>query len=169
MRRPLTLTFALTLITLCALAGCGTQPTNPFARFAFLTPASPLAPDGLTYTERYKCSQAFTGMPAFCADADVSDDIQFTQTGPSSYTARDVPDTGYLYTGTVSGRVLTWTATSPNGYSESGTWTFSADGSTFTGTSHYLANDNSYAGDCAETGARTPATPAPPPAIGACP
>ena len=159
MKRPAALAIALLM---CAC----TSNSNK----TLLSPGkSSLALDGLVYNQRFNCSQSFTGGAPFCADQDVSDQIQFTKTGTNTYQARDVPDNGYLYTGSTSGITFTWTGTSPNGYTETGTWTFSADGATFSGTSHYVANDNSYAGDCASTGARAPATPATPAAVGVCP
>jgi len=171
MRRPLPPSRLAVLISVALLtqASCSPQSPNPVAFTRFLQVQTVLDLDGLIYVERYNCSQAFTGMPEFCADADVSDTLQFTRTGANTYTVRDVPDTGFLYSGTLAGLTFTWTATSPNGYSESGTWRFVSDASTFAGTSHYVANDNSYAGDCTQTGARSPATPAAPPPIGSCP
>ncbi len=79
--------------------------------------------------------------------------ILFTSTAPGIYTGADVPDTGFVYNGTLSGTTFTWNAVSPLGYTETGIWTFSADGSTFSGSSHYVADPpGNYSGDCNETG-----------------
>jgi hypothetical protein len=135
---------------------------------------TPLAPpavglNGFTFNEIYNCSQSpASGIP-YCADRLSSDQVQFTKTSSNTYSVRDVPDTGFFYSGTLSGLQFTWTAVSPNGYTETGTWTFAADGLSFTGISHYVANDNSYSGDCNTTGAKAPAMPPAPAGIGACP
>jgi hypothetical protein len=135
---------------------------------------NPLAPpavdvDGFTFNEIYNCSQTPAAGTPTCADQLATDQIQFTKTSSNTYNVRDVPDSGFYYSGTLSGLDFTWTATSPNGYTENGTWTFAADGLRFSGTSHYVANDNSYSGDCLTTGAKAPAMPPAPPGIGACP
>jgi len=62
--------------------------------------------DGRTYTEKYTCNETFTGMPTECVDVAVSDVIVFTSTGGNNYTGEDVPDTGFVYTGTLNGTVL---------------------------------------------------------------
>jgi hypothetical protein len=135
---------------------------------------TPLAPpavelDGFTFNEIFSCSQSpASGIP-FCADLLTSDQIHFTQTSSNTYNVRDVPDTGFFYSGTLSGLQFSWTAVSPAGYTETGTWTFAADGLSFSGISHYAANNNSYSGDCVTMGAKEPAVPPAPPAIGACP
>ena len=124
--------------------------------------------NGFTYNEIFTCNETPAGGAAVCAENQAADVIQFTATGSSTHEGRDVPDTGFVYTGTMSGLVLTWTAVSPNGYTESGSWTFAADGSTFSGASTYTANDASYTGHCNETGARAPAIPAAPAPIAPC-
>jgi hypothetical protein len=126
--------------------------------------------DGLVFNHAYKCSQ--TDPPpkgAWCADPSGMEKIVFKSSGANSYDVRDVPDHGFQMSGTVSGLTLTWTATSPNGYSEGGSWTFSADGSTFAGHSTYHALDLSYSGACEGTGAVDPGTPATPASVGECP
>ena len=103
--------------------GCGSNGNKT-------TVAPPGAVDinGFTFNEIFTCNETFTGAAPVCADNQVADVIQFTSTGASTYEGRDVPDTGFIYTGTMSGLVLRWTAVSPNGYTESGSWTFAADG-----------------------------------------
>jgi len=156
------LRFAALLLVASALA-CNdshkASPTTP--------PAVEL--DGFIFNEAYTCSQAFGSDAPFCADNQATGQIQFTKTGSGTYQVRDVPDSGFIYNGTLSGLTFTWTAVSPNGYTESGTWTFAADGQSFAGTSHYVADDQAYTGDCNATGARAPATPPAPGPIGACP
>lgn len=131
------------------------------------TPVVPIL-DGRTYTEMYKCSQTFTGGDPFCADDNATDSLAFNHVSGNTYEVRDVPDTGFAYTGTLSGQTFTWTADSPDGYTEAGVWVFSSDFSTFEGASEYVADNATYAGECTTTGAEDPATPAEPPAIGAC-
>ena len=143
--------------------GCGSNGNKT-------TVAPPGAVDinGFTFNEIFTCNETFTGAAPVCADNQVADVIQFTSTGASTYEGRDVPDTGFIYTGTMSGLVLRWTAVSPNGYTESGSWTFAADGSTFSGSSTYTATNGSYTGRCNSTGARPPAFPAPPAPVAPC-
>jgi hypothetical protein len=125
--------------------------------------------DGKLFTETFSCNQAFTGQPAFCSDLNRTDQIQFARTGLNSYEVRNVPDTGFLIEGDVSGLVFFWGATSPNGYSENGTWTFSPGGASYSGPSHYLADDGTYSGDCYTNGARGLSTPPDPPLPPGCP
>lgn len=134
------------------------------------TVAPPGAVDinGFTYTEIYTCNETHTGSATVCADNQVSDVIEFTSTGASTYVGRDVPDTGFVYTATMSGLVLTWSAVSPDGYTETGTWTFSADGSTFSGSSNYVADDATYNGRCNTNGAKVPGVPPAPLPVAPC-
>jgi len=130
-----------------------------------------IALDGKTYNEKYTCNEQFGGVPpTTCPDLNLVDEIIFASIAPNTFEVRDVPDSGYLLTGSLFGNDFVWTATSPLGYTESGTWTFSSDGSTFTGTSHYVANPpGNYAGDCNENGVLTPTVPADPPLPTGCP
>lgn len=125
--------------------------------------------DGDVYTEKFSCNQLRTGLPTTCPDFNESQQIQFNQTGSNSWRAEDVPDTGYVITGSFSGLDFHWTATSPNGYTESGTWTFSSNGNTFSGPSHYVANDLSYSGDCNANGDIGVGSVPDPPAPTGCP
>jgi hypothetical protein len=127
--------------------------------------------DGKTYTEKYTCNEIFGAPPLSCPDLNVTDVINFQSTGGNTFEGRDVPDTGYVYTGTLSGTTLTWTATSPLGYTESGTWTFSASFDSFSGSSHYedAAVPPSYSGDCNTNGVLAPGTPSDPPLPSGCP
>ncbi len=127
--------------------------------------------DGKTYGEKYTCNEQFGGVPpTTCPDLNEVDDIIFASTGPNTFEVRDVPDSGYVLTGTLSGTSFIWSATSPFGYSETGTWTFSTDGSTFTGSSRYVADDLTYAGDCNENGLLgSGAIPPDPPLPTGCP
>jgi len=143
--------------------GCSSSDNNS-------TPPPTFNLDGRTYTEKYTCNQTFTGMSATCADLNVSDVIAFQITGPYTYVGHDVPDTGFVYNGTLIGTLFNWSATSPNGYSETGTWAFSGNGDSFSGASHYIANDGTYDGDCNETGVfGTGTVPPNPPLVFACP
>lgn len=127
-------------------------------------------PAGKTYKEKYTCNEQFGGVPpTTCPDLNVVDEIAFQSTGPDTFDVRDVPDLGFLMTGTMSGNTFVWSATSPNGYTETGTWTFSADFTSFSGSSHYVANDNSYAGDCNANGLQGSTVPADPPLPSGCP
>jgi hypothetical protein len=125
--------------------------------------------DGKTFNEKYTCNESFDGGPLSCVDLAVQDQIQFTLLSGNTYEARDVPDTGFLYTGTFNGLVFNWTATSPDGYTEAGSWTFGTSGNGFSGSSTYIADDLSYQGSCKETGSVVPNIPNDPPLVTACP
>ena len=126
--------------------------------------------DGATYTEKYTCNETFTGQPVACVDLAVSDVVTFQSTGTYTYVGHDVPDTGFVYNGTLIGTLFNWSATSPDGYTETGTWAFSANGDSFSGASHYVADDLTYSGDCNETGVLgTVDVPPDPPLVAACP
>lgn len=164
MRCSLRAVIMLLCVSLLAASGCGSSNKSTVA------PPPGVDLDGFVFNEVYSCSQTPAGgPPAFCADDQAADTIQFFKTGSNTYQVRDVPDTGFLYTGTLAGLVFSWNATSPNGYTESGTWTFTASGESFSGSSHYVANDNSYSGNCTTNGAKAPATPPAAPPIGTCP
>jgi hypothetical protein len=133
--------------------------------------STPLALDGKTYGEKYTCNEQFGGVPpTTCPDLNEVDEIIFASTGPDTFEVRDVPDSGFVLTGTLSGNSFVWTATSPLGYTEAGTWTFASSGATFSGSSHYVANDLTYAGDCNENGSLGAGTiPPNPPSPSGCP
>ncbi len=124
---------------------------------------------GKIYTEKFTCNQTFTGQPAFCPDLDEVNQLHFQSTGSSTFEVRNIPDTGFVIDGTLIGLSFDWTATSPNGYSESGTWTFSSGGGSFSGPSHYMATDGSYSGDCNTNGVRGLTAPPDPPLPDDCP
>jgi hypothetical protein len=126
--------------------------------------------DGKFYREKFTCNEVFTGSPSLtCPDFNQTDEVQFVRVGGSSYEVRDVPDTGFLITGTLSGLDFDWDATSPNGYTESGTWSFTSSGDSFHGPSHYVAEDGSYSGDCNTNGNIGLSDPPDPPAPVGCP
>jgi len=119
---------------------------------------------GKVYSEKFTCNEVFAGSPTLsCPDLNDIDQIAFMQTSGNNYEVRDVPDSGFVMNGTMTGLTFQWTATSPNGYTETGTWTFSNGGGSFSGPSHYVADDASYSGDCHENGAIGIATPPDPP------
>jgi hypothetical protein len=125
--------------------------------------------DGVIFNHAFKCSETpANGAPAFCADPAGSEQVRFDATGVDAYDVVTVPDDGFVCSGTLDGLAFTWTAQSPNGYVESGVWVFSADGTTFSGSSTYEAADLSYTGACEGTGAVASATPAEPAAVGLC-
>ena len=122
---------------------------------------------GTFYTEKFTCNQTPTGQPTFCSDRDEVDQLQFERDGFNSYEVRNFPDTGFVIHGRLIGLSFQWNATSPNGYTESGSWTFSPSGGSFSGPSHYVANNGSYSGDCNTNGdigllGTPPAPPFPP-------
>ena len=125
--------------------------------------------NGKTYTEKYTCNLTSSGSPTSCSDLNAIDHIIFHKTGTDTYEVRDVPDSGFIYNGTMVGDDFLWTATSPTGYTESGTWTFSARRDSFFGSSHYVADDASYDGDCNANGLLGSATPPDPPFPASCP
>ena len=125
--------------------------------------------NGRIYTEKFSCNKIFTGQPAFCPDVNKVDQIGFQSTGSSTFEVRGIPDTGFVIDGALIGLDFVWTATSPNGYTESGTWTFSSSGASFAGPSHYVANDASYSGDCNTNGRFGMSAPPAPPFPAGCP
>ena len=115
------------------------------------------------------CDGSDGGGPRYCADFNESDSIRFTHTGGGEYEVRDVPDTGFVYNGTLDCNVFDWDALSPGEYTESGVWTFSSDLESFSGSSTYTSiTPGHYEGDCNATGAEAPATPPIPPPLPAC-
>jgi hypothetical protein len=129
----------------------------------------PDALDEQTYVERYTCAETFQGGAPYCADSNVSDNIRFNHVGGGDYEVRNVPDTGFIYNGTLTCRTFEWNAVSPGEYTEVGTWTFSDNLSSFSGSSTYAALDESYAGECNTTGALSPNVPPNPPPVPPCP
>jgi hypothetical protein len=149
----------------CSCDACGSATTTT------TIPGCP-APDGLdgrSFNEIYTCIQSFGGDEPFCADSNEGDTILFTHIGGGSYEIRDVPDTGFLYEGTIGCTTFTWVAQYPGEYTEQGTGEFSSDLESFSGSSIYVADDFSYSGSCNETGAEAPATPPNPTPIAPCP
>ena len=124
--------------------------------------------DGDTYSENFWCNKTFTGQPTTCPDPNRTDQVLFERTAPNTFEVRDVPDTGFLMVGSFSGFDFHWTATRPTGATKSGTWTFSSDGNSFAGPSHYVADDGSYSGDCNTNGDFLGPAPDPPAPAG-CP
>ena len=151
----------LTLHCSCAACQDGTTTT--------LSECPPLGGlHNVTFIEVFSCSEpSGGGGPAFCVDDNSSDSIRFSHKGNGSYEVRDVPDTGFVYNGTLGCKTFVWNALSPGQYTEHGSWTFSSNLSSFSGSSSYVALDASYSGDCNTTGAAAPETPPnPPPAAG---
>lgn len=124
-----------------------------------------------SYQHRYKCNQVGpTPMGAWCADPNGSEQITFVRVDAGVYEVHQVPhDPSRVATGSFAGQVFNWTYPSPSGYEETGSYTFSADFRTFTGTSSYIATDLSYAGSCTATGAVSPGAAGTPAAVGTCP
>ena len=162
----LTLRRAMGLAFVAALAlglGCDSSTETPPPRFIL---------DGKIYTEKFTCNETSApGAPLTCPDLNQTDVIQFEYTGGTTFEVRNVPDTGFIYTGELVGMTFTWTATSPNGYTESGSWDFVSSGAEFTGSSHYVADaPGTYSGDCNTNGTLGTATvPADPPPPAGCP
>jgi hypothetical protein len=124
--------------------------------------------DGVHFTEKYSCNETFVGQPAACSEIDAVDELAFVASG-GGYEVRDVPDTGFVYTGSFRGDDFEWTATSPDGYTESGSWSFDDARTEFAGSSHYVAGDLTYEGDCNATGVEGVGTPPSPPLPLGCP
>ncbi|HEY2772605.1 MAG TPA: hypothetical protein VGK20_01005 [Candidatus Binatia bacterium] len=151
---------------------CATTTTTTTTSTTTTTvPACPAVTglEKLVFNETFTCNERDFGGQAFCADLDSTDSFQFTYKGSGHYEARDVPDTGFVYTGTLACRTFSWHATSPDGYSESGSWKFAADLHSFFGSSFYVANDNSYSGACNETGVKSPTLAPHPLTVPPCP
>ncbi len=154
-----------TLVAVALLAGLPACSKN--------NKSTPLAPpavelDGLVFNEILTCNQTPATGGTFCADNQVPAQLKFTKTSSNTYRIHDVPDTGVVFNGTLSGLEFTWNAANPLGYTETGTWTFASDGASFAGISHYVANDDSYSGDCSATGAKDPARPPAPTPVSPC-
>lgn len=121
---------------------------------------------------RYNCDDA----GGSCTDVDGCADTELVHDGGDRYS-----DTEGELTGQLAGRVLTWSASydSDGGpYEEVGTWTFSADGQTFTQESCYafppgvadletLTCSGAFHGDCVAAGSR--GEPGPPGPLADCP
>lgn len=139
----------------CSCDACGSATTT--------TPLpggpGPGGLDGRTFNEIYTCIETPIGSDSFCADHNVHDAIRFTHVGGGSYEVRDVPDTGFLSEGTIGCTTFAWVASSPGEYTESGTWNFTSDLESFSGSSLYLADRFAYTGQCNTTGAESPAPP----------
>jgi len=155
----------------CSCDACGVTTTTTSSTTTTTSPdcPQPNALDERTYIEIYTCAESFQGSERYCADSNASDSIRFSHTGGGQYEVRDVPDTGFIYNGTLNCRTFDWTALSPGDYTEAGTWTFSGDLSGFSGTSIYVALDDSYEGECNTTGALSPTTPPNPTPVPPCP
>jgi hypothetical protein len=128
----------------------------------------PDALDDRTYNETYTCSFVPEGGEPICDVTNAQDTLHFTHTGGNDYEVLDVPDTGFVYNGSLDCRTFTWTALSPGDYTEEGTWEFSGNLSGFSGSSSYFALDSSYSGDCNITGAEAPDTPPNPTLVPPC-
>ena len=125
---------------------------------------------GKFFTEKFSCNETPTGQPTFCSDLNEVDQLQFERDGFNTFEVRNFPDTGFVIHGTLIGLAFHWNATSPNGYTESGTWTFSPGGGSFSGPSHFVANSGSYRGDCNTNGdIGLLGTPPAPPLPAGCP
>jgi hypothetical protein len=118
--------------------------------------------DDRTYKETYTCDISFDGGPRSCDSDEASDSIRFFHEADGNYEVRDVEDTGFVYNGTLTCRTFEWEALSPGNYTEAGTWTFSKNLTSFSGSSTYTAIDGSYTGDCNTTGAQSGDPPIPP-------
>jgi hypothetical protein len=154
----------MALVAALALA-CGCDSST--------TPSPVFVLDGKTYTEAFTCNRTPTGGgPVTCPDVNSTDVIQFQFVSGKTFVVHKVPDTGYVYTGNLTGMTFTWTAVSApaDAYTESGSWTFMADGASFSGSSHYVADDGSFQGDCNTNGAiGITTTPPNPPSPAGCP
>jgi len=122
-----------------------------------------------TFNQLENCSQTNSGQAAYCAFSQGALTIQLTDLGGGQWQAVTVPDSGYVAMGTMSNGSFTYSATSSAGYTEQGSWEFNAAGTAYSGNSTYVANDNSFTGQCHLSGAIVPNEPANAQPIGACP
>ena len=122
-----------------------------------------------TYNQVENCSQTPSGSAAFCAQANTQTQLTFTNLGGGQWQAMNVPDSGFLAVGTFTGRTFTYTATSPTGFTETGTFIFNANGNQYSGSSTYTADNNAFTGECNFNGAVSPNVPSDATPIGACP
>ena len=156
----------------CSCEACEVSTTSTITSSTTTTTLSgcpsPAALDDRTYVEKYTCVESYPGGEPFCADSNASDSIKFDHLGGGSYEVRDVPPTGFVYNGTLTCRTFDWEALNPGTYTESGTWIFSNDLSSFSGSSTYGALDESFEGACNGTGAESPGVPPDPAPIPPC-
>lgn len=119
--------------------------------------------DGALFNEKYSCEET-SGGPKYCSDLDSTIQLQFTLQGGggTTYEVKHVPDDGVVKTGTLDCTTFTWIALAPDQYEETGVFEFSPNLNAFTGSSEYVALDESYEGECNINGAKAP-TPAPDP------
>jgi hypothetical protein len=122
-----------------------------------------------TFNQLENCSQTNSGQGAQCVFAQGALQLQFTDLGGGQWQAVTVPDSGWVAVGPMSGGTFNYSATSSAGYSESGSIEFNAAGTAYSGSSSYVANDNSFTGQCRQSGAIVPNEPPNAPGIGACP
>lgn len=134
------------------------------------TPPPTFVLSGKSYIEKFSCNEQFGGPPLSCSDLNALDAINFQSLGGDNFEVRNVPDSGFVRTGTLTGNTFTWTATSLGGYTESGAWTFSESGGTFSGSSHYVADPpGNFSGDCNTNGFLGAGIPPDPPLPEGCP
>lgn len=126
--------------------------------------------DGLEFKETYSCAERIGDDPAYCADDNTTITLHFeAQGGGGQYEVTEVPDSGYLKTGTLTCTTFVWSATQPGEYTETGTWVFSADLQSFAGSSTYEGISQDYEGSCNITAAKSPNLPPEPTAVPPCP
>jgi hypothetical protein len=122
----------------------------------------------MVFNQKFTCAQSNEGGDPFCADQNEQDTIQFLHLGGGVYEVRDVPDSGFVLNGLYDCSMFTWSGGSPGEYSEGGFWDFSEDETSFSGSSAYVAVDQSYVGGCNSTGAESPAIPPDPEPVAPC-
>jgi hypothetical protein len=155
----------------CAVVSTTTSTTTTSSTTTTTVGGCP-QPDALNeriYKEIYTCAESSGGGARYCDVSNAEDSIRFEHVSGGEYEVRDVPDTGFVYNGTLTCRTFDWTALSPGDYTEAGTWTFAPDLESFAGSSTYVALDDSYEGECNTTGAKDPNSPPNPTPVPPCP
>ena len=100
-----------------------------------------------TYLERFSC-QLNDGT---CLEVNVLIEMEVTLEN-GDYEIDDLGSNA-LATGTLNGNLLNWTSKDPDfpGFSETGAWTFAADGTTFVKASTFM-QDQGSSGECTGSG-----------------
>jgi len=115
-----------------------------------------------TYIELFSC-QLNDGT---CLETDVRIEMKVTDRGGGQYEIDDLGSNA-VATGTLTGNVLAWDSTDPDfpGFSESGTWAFASDSTTFVKESTFM-QDQGTQGECIGSGKlASEGEPAAPPAF----
>ena len=127
MRRVTATVFGLFGVLLVIGTGCDTTDTTAVN-------TQYVQVDGKTFNEKFTCNESFDG-PSTAPTSPQGPGPVHLVSG-TTYEVRDVPDTGFrVHRKLQPGWSSTCTATSPDGYTAAGLWTFGTSGNSFSGSS----------------------------------